>query len=81
MLILTDLEFLKSYWVQLEMKTFEHEMAEGRKPDSNLILLVSDSVYNSIIETNKKCLPIRFRAFEIFKISNYRNAILPYIEK
>lgn len=79
--ILTKLEYLKSHWIRLEMKTFEHEMAEGRKPEANMILLVSDSVYNSIVETNKKCLPIQFRVFEIIKISNYRDIILPYIQK
>jgi hypothetical protein len=77
--IITKLEQLESHWIKLEMKTFEHEMSEGRKEGSNFILLVSEDVFDQIIKTNKRCLPIRYRSMEVMKISSYRDALASYL--
>jgi hypothetical protein len=77
--IITKPEQLESHWIKLEMKTFEHEMSEGRKKGSNFIFLVSDDVFDLIISTNKRCLPIRYRSMEVMKISNYRETLASYL--
>ena len=77
--IITKLEQLESHWIKLEMKTFEHEMSEGRKEGSNFILLVSEDVFDQIIKTNKRCLPIRYRSMEVMKISSYRDTLASYL--
>ncbi len=79
-LILSSLECLKSKWVELECRTFIHEMNEGRKEKANFLILVTDSVYQEIINSNKKCLPIEFRRCEIQRISEYRKSILKYLK-
>lgn len=80
LVILTDLKQLESHWIKLEMKTFEHEMSEGRKLGANFIFLVSENVYSEIIKTNKKCLPIQFRQFEVMKISEYKRILSNYLK-
>ena len=77
--IITKLEQLESHWIKLEMKTFEHEMSEGRKEHSNFIFLVSDDVFDKILSSNKRCLPIRYRSMEVIKISNYRETLSSYL--
>ena len=34
---LQNLNYLQSHWVSLEMKTFRHEIVEGRKENANFI--------------------------------------------
>ena len=63
------------------MRMFHHEMSEGRKPDANFIMLVTNSVYDEIIRTNKACLPITYRSCEIMRISEYRDRIEKYLTK
>lgn len=77
--IISKLEYLKSFWVRLEMKTFQHESNEGRKGNANFLMIVSDEVAKQILETNKKCLNIRYRSCEIIKISEYKERILNYL--
>ncbi|MBR2987990.1 MAG: toll/interleukin-1 receptor domain-containing protein [Clostridia bacterium] len=77
--VITKLEQLESHWIKLEMKTFKHEMSEGRKQNSNFIILVSDDVYDAIISSNKSCLPIRYRSVEVIKISAYRETLASYL--
>jgi hypothetical protein len=77
--IITQLEQLESHWIKLEMSTFEHEMSEGRKEHSNFIILVSDDVFDEILRTNKRCLPIRYRSMEIMRISGYRASLASYL--
>lgn len=79
--VLSDLEYLQSHWVKEEMRMFHHEMSEGRKPDANFIMLVTNSVYDEIIRTNKACLPITYRSCEIMRISEYRDRIEKYLTK
>ena len=77
--IISKLEYLKSFWIELEMKTFQHELNEGRKVNSNFLIIVSDEVEKQILETNKKCLNIRYRSCEIVKISEYKEKIMQYL--
>lgn len=79
--ILTDLAQLDAYWIKLEMKTFHHEIVEGRKPDANFIMLVTDRVYEQIVKSNKTVLPLRYRSCEIMRISDYKAALPGYLKK
>lgn len=63
------------------MKTFHHEMVEGRKQDSNFIMLVSDRVYDQIIGSNKTTIPLRYRTCEIMRIRDYKESVLGYLTK
>ena len=76
--ILSNIEYLKSGWVKEEIDTFAQELREGRK-DGNLLLLVTSNVMEEIIKTNKECLPLKYRKFEIMQINEYREKILSYI--
>ena len=78
--VLSDLSYLESHWVDLEMKTFNTELTEGRK-EGNFIFIVTDQVYNEIIRSNKKCLPIQYRGYELIRIRDYKDTILSYIKK
>lgn len=78
-LIITDLSQLKSKWIRLEYGTFLHERNEGRKKNSNVILLISAEVDRKIRQTNKVCLPIQLRGCECMLISSYRESILSYL--
>lgn len=81
LVIITDLAQLDTYWIKLEMKTFHHEMVEGRKQDSNFIMLVSDRVYDQIIGSNKTTIPLRYRTCEIMRIRDYKESVLGYLTK
>lgn len=78
-IILSKLEYLESYWVQLEMKTFRHEMVEGRKENANFLMVVTDDVFKEISSSNKRCLPIQYRSCEIMRVDEYREKIIPYL--
>lgn len=78
-LVLSDLSALKSHWINLEVKTFMHEVTEGRKVDGNVLLVVSESVQAAIAESNKLCLPIRLRSSEILQLGSYRSTLLSYL--
>ena len=79
--VISDLEYLNSHWVDLEMKTFNKELDEGRKPDGNFIIVVTPDLFKKIIDTNKKCLPIQYRGYEIMMTTNYRERLIPYLKK
>lgn len=79
-IVLSDLEYMKSHWVDLEMKTFNTEISEGRK-QGNFIFVVTNEVYFKITQTNKKCLPIQYRGYEIIRVREYKDLILSYINK
>lgn len=81
LVIITNLEQLRSYWIQLEMKTFHHEMVEGRKKNANFMILVTESVYEQIVTSNKTVLPLRYRSCEILQISNYKESLYGYLSK
>lgn len=77
-IILSNLEYLNSGWVKEEIDTFAQELREGRK-EGNLLFLVTSNVMDEIIRTNKECLPLKYRKFEIMQMHEYRDKILPYI--
>ncbi|MEE0945997.1 MAG: sigma-70 family RNA polymerase sigma factor [Acutalibacteraceae bacterium] len=79
--VFSDLEYLESYWVSTEMEIFMSEIDEGRKPDANFIMVVTNDVYDEIIRTNKAVLPIEYRRCEILKIDDYKNTLLNYLSK
>jgi len=81
LVIITDLAQLDTYWIKLEMKTFHHEIVEGRKENSNFIMLVTDRVYQEIVSSNKTVLPLRYRSCEIMRISDYKAALPGYMTK
>ncbi len=55
-------------------------MSEGRKENANFIFVVSDRVFEEITETNKRCIPIQYRGFEIMRISDYREKLFGYLK-
>ena len=77
-IVLSDLSHLESHWVDLEMKTFNTELTEGRK-DGNFIFIVTDDVFNEIVATNKKCLPIQYRGYEIMRTRDYKERLITYL--
>ncbi len=79
--ILSDLAYLESYWVKLEMGVFQSEIDEGRKQGSNFILVVTNNVHRQIMESNKKVLPLEFRRCEIMKVEDYKKNLMSYITK
>ncbi len=78
-LVLSDLSALESNWINLEIKTFLHEVTEGRKPDGNVLLVVNEDVWDAIVDSNKMCLPIRLRSSEVFRMGSYRSMLLSYL--
>lgn len=78
--ILSNLEYLNSKWVGVEMSTFHTEMIEGRKEKANFIFVVTDNVFAEISRTNKTVLPIEYRSFEIMLVSEYKQKILSYLQ-
>ena len=79
--VLSDLEYMNSRWVGVEMDTYYHERLEGRKPNGNYIMIVTDDVYQAIMDSNKQVLPIQFRKCEIMRVNEYKKAILTYLTK
>jgi len=78
--VISNLEYFQSHWVELEMRIFNHEIADGRKLNSNFIILATDNVYDEIIATNKKCIDIRYRSYEIIRFSQYKDIIIEYLK-
>ena len=79
-LVLSDLSYLSSDWIETETTIFDAEIKEGRKPDANFVFLVTDRLYDEIIAANKKNLPIEFRSYQILKMSNFRETLLDYVK-
>lgn len=77
--VISNLDYLNSYWVELEMKTFRHEMVERRKKNANFIFVVTNDVFQEILLTNKQCLPIKYLSYEIIKVEDYKNSIISYL--
>ncbi len=78
--VLSALEYLDSHWVELEMRTFRHEIVEGRKPNANFLILATDDVYDKIAATNKTCLDICYRSYEILRFSQYQDILVKYLK-
>ncbi len=78
--VLSDLSYMESNWVKAEMTMFHREINEGRKTNSNFIILVTDELYGRIISGNKEDLPIQYRGYQIVKMSEFRITLLKYIK-
>ena len=79
--VFSDLAYLKSDWVSLEMEVFQGEMDEGRKPGANFLMIVTKSVYDQIMQSNKTLLPIEYRRCEIMCMEDYRERLLNYLNR
>ena len=77
--VFSDLSYLESDWVKLEMEIFQSEMDEGRKENANFLMVVTDGVYNKIMESNKSVLPIAYRRCEIMRVEEYSAKLLKYL--
>ncbi len=80
-LIMSDLSYLKSYWVSLEMEIFQSEIDEGRKPNANFLMVVTNKVFDEITKSNKATLPIEYRRCEIMRVEEYKTKLLSYLNK
>ena len=79
--VLSQLSYLDSYWVRLEMEIFQAEIDEGRKPKSNFLMIVTGNVYDEIMASNKAVLPIEYRCCEIMRVDEYKTKLLSYLNK
>ena len=77
--VLSDLKYLDAEWIKYEMDVFNNEIKEGRKKDSNFIIVATDDVYNQIIQSNKTVLDIAYRRYQIIKMSEYEETLAQYI--
>ena len=82
--IVTKIETLQDTkekdWVKTEMETFHAEIDEGRKPDSNFIILATDEVYDQVVAKNKRNIYIDWRKYTILKTSEYRETLMQYLK-
>ena len=77
--VLSKLEYLNANWIKKEMSTFDRGITEGRKPGGNFVFVVTDDVYQQIIACNKECLDDRYCGYQIIKMSEYEESLLPYL--
>lgn len=76
--VVSDLNYLNAEWIQYEMDVFNNEIKEGRKKDSNFIIVATDKVYDQIIQSNKSALGIAYRRYQIIKMSEYEENLGRY---
>lgn len=77
--ILESSDFIEGDWVRREMRTFNTEIQEGRKKDSNFIILASDEVCDEIFAKNKENIDIMWRWPEIIRFSEFEKVLAKYI--
>ena len=77
-LVSSDLKFLESRWVSEECNLFCDEKREGRK-NGNFIMVFPREVCAEIFATNKRCLPIQLRSFEIVAFEDFEATLMNYI--
>lgn len=78
-IVLSKLEYLNTNWIGTEMRTFHTEIIEGRKKDANFVFVVTDDVYKEIISSNKICLDVRYRRYQIIKMSEFKEILPSYL--
>ena len=79
--LLEHLDYVdESDWVQREMDLFHSELFEGRKKDSNFVILVTDEVFGRITSQNKKNMDIKWRSYNLIRISEYKDQIINYVK-
>ena len=77
--VLSDLKYFDAEWIKYEMDVFNNEIKEGRKKNSNFVIVATDDVYNQIIQSNKTVLDIAYRRYQIIKMSEYEETLAQYI--
>lgn len=77
--VLSDLKYLDAEWIKYEMDVFNNEIKEGRKKDSNFVIVATDDVYDTIITSNKTVLDIAYRRYQIIKMSEYEETLAQYL--
>ena len=77
--VLSDLKYLDAEWVKYEMDVFNNEIKEGRKKNSNFVIVATDDVYKQIIQSNKTVLAIAYRRYQIIKMSEYEETLAQYL--
>ena len=77
--VLSDLKYLEAEWIKYEMDVFNNEIKEGRKKDSNFVIVATDDVYDQIIQSNKTVINIAYRRYQIIKMSEYEETLVQYI--
>ena len=78
--LLESLDFIEGDWVRREMRTFNTEIQEGRKKDSNFIILASDEVCTQVFAENKQNTDIMWRWPEIIRFSEFESKLAKYIK-
>ena len=78
-IVTSKLEYLNANWIKREMASFDRQITEGRKPNSNFVFVVTDDVYRQIIASNKMCLDERYCGYQIIKMSEYEETLMSYI--
>ena len=61
------------------MSTFHRAITEGRKNGANFVFVVTDDVYEAIMDSNKMCLDERYCGYQIIKMSEYEETLAQYI--
>lgn len=77
--VISNLDYLKTKWIKKEMATFDRAITEGRKTNANFLFVVTDGVYNEIIDSNKMCLDERYCGYQIIKMSEYETVLYKYL--
>lgn len=78
--ILEGSDFTEGDWVRREMRTFNTEIQEGRKKDSEFLILASDEVCDQIFASNKENIDIMWHWQEIIRFSEFESKIAKYIK-
>ncbi len=66
-------------WMQTEMDTFHSELIESRKQGGNFIILVTEDVYEKIIQENKTNIDIKWRRYTLIRLSEFEDQIIQYL--
>lgn len=77
--VLSDLKYLQANWIKKEMSTFDRAITEGRKPGGNFVLVVTEDVYQKIIDSKKMCLDERYCGYQIIRMSEYETTLYQYL--
>ena len=84
--IITDLaELAPGYqrhemdWMQEEMDVFHSEWIEGRKKGGNFVIIVTEDVYQKIVDANKCNIDLKWRRPTLIRLGAYQDQIAGYI--
>jgi hypothetical protein len=66
--------------MQEEMDVFHSELIEGRKKNGNFVIIVTDEVYQQIVQTNKSNIDLKWRRHTLIKLGAFQEQIIGYIK-